>query len=71
MKRQKGIKNIKAEIDFPLIRETKEISLENDDREILKNVVKNIENIIKQDKPPKIKESKICKKCSYFDLCYV
>lgn len=68
---QKGIKNIKAEIDFPLIRETKEISLENDDREILKNVVKNIENIIKQDKPPKIKESKICKKCSYFDLCYV
>lgn len=68
---QKGIKNIKAEIDFPLLRETKKIILEDEDREVLKNVVKNIENIVEQDKPPKIIDSKICKKCSYYDLCYV
>ena len=68
---QKGIKNIKAEIDFPLLRETKKIILEDEDREVLKNVVKNIENIVNQDKPPKIIDSKICKKCSYYDLCYV
>ena len=68
---QKGIKNIKAEIDFPLIRETKKVILEDDDRNILNNVVKNIENIVKQDKPSKTIDSKICKKCSYFDLCYV
>ena len=68
---QKGIKNIKAEIDFPLLRETKKINLENKDREVLKNVMKNIESIAKQDKPPKIINSKICKKCSYYDLCYV
>ncbi len=68
---QKGIKNIKAEIDFPLLRETKKIILEDEDREVLKNVVKNVENIVEQDKPPKIIDSKICKKCSYYDLCYV
>lgn len=66
-----GIRNIKAEIDFPLLRETKKIILEDEDREALKNVVKKIENIVKQDKPPKIIDSKICEKCSYFDLCYV
>ena len=68
---QKGIKNIKAEIDFLLIRETKKVILEDDDRNILNNVVKNIENIVKQDKLSKTIDSKICKKCSYFDLCYV
>lgn len=67
----KGVKNIKAEIDFPLLRETKEIILEEDDRKILDNVVKNIEEIIKQDKPSKVINSNICNKCSYFDLCYV
>ena len=69
--KRNNIKNIKAEIDFPLLRETKKIILEDEDREVLKNVVKNIENIVEQDKPPKIIDSKICKKCSYYDLCYV
>lgn len=67
----KGIKNIKAKIDFPLLRETREVVLEKEDKEILNNVIKNIEEIVKMDKPPKILDSKICNKCSYFDLCYV
>ncbi len=68
---KRGVKNIEAKIDFPLLRETKEIVLEQEDRGILENVIKNIEEIANQDKPPEIIDSKICKKCSYFDLCYV
>lgn len=68
---KRGVENIKAKINFPLLRETKEIILEPEDREILENVITNIEDIASQDKPPKIINSKICKKCSYFDLCYV
>lgn len=68
---KKGINNISAEIDFPLLRETKKVFLENEDRKVIENVIKNIENIISQDKPPKKTDSKICSKCSYFDLCYV
>lgn len=67
----KGIKNITAKIDFPLLRETKEITLEQEDKEILENVIKNIEELAKRDKPPKPIEQKICKKCAYYDLCYV
>lgn len=67
----KGIDNISAKIDFPLLRQTKEVALEAEDKEILDNVTKNIEEIIKMDKPPQIINSNICKKCSYFDLCYV
>ena len=67
----KGVKNIQAKIDFPLLRESKEIILEDEDRKILDNVVKNIQEIIEMDKPPKTINSRICKKCSYYDLCYV
>ena len=67
----KGVKNVKAKIDFPLLRESKEIFLKNEDRNVIKNVTKNIEEIIKMDRPPQLISSKICKKCSYFDLCYV
>lgn len=67
----KGIKNIKAKIDFPLLRETKEVILEEGDRKIIENVIKNIKDIIKIDKPPQKLNTKICNKCSYFDLCYV
>ena len=67
----KGVKNIQAKIDFPLLRESKEIILEDEDRKILDNVIKNIKEIVEMDKPPKTINSKICTKCSYYDLCYV
>ncbi len=67
----RGVQNIQAKIDFPLLRETKEIILEPNDRKILDNVIKNIEELSKKENPPQRIESKICKKCAYYDLCYV
>lgn len=68
---KRGVKNVQAKIDFPLLRETKEINLEKEDTKILENVIQTIEEIGKQEKPPKTLENKICKKCAYYDLCYV
>lgn len=67
----RGVQNITAEIDYPLLRETREVILDDEDREVLSNVIKNIEEIATKDKPPEVLEEKLCKKCSYFDLCYV
>lgn len=67
----KGVENVKAKIDFPLLRETKEIYLEPEDKKQLENIIKNIEEIAQMDKPPKTLNVKICNKCSYFDMCYV
>lgn len=68
---QRGIKNIKAKIDYPLLRETKDIELEDEDRKVLNNVIKNIKDIANTEKTPPIINSKTCKKCAYFDLYYV
>ena len=68
---KRGVKNISAKIDYPLLRETKEIILEDNDRKVLDDIEKNIEDIFKQEKVPKCINKRICKKCAYFDLCYV
>lgn len=68
---EKGVKNIEAKIDYPLLRETKELELSEEDRKIIKNIIINIEQIIQNDKPPKVINSKICRSCAYYDLCYI
>lgn len=68
---KRGVKTIEAKIDFPLLRETKQVSLESEDIKIIENIIKDIEEIVAQEKPPKIINEKICKKCAYYDLCYV
>ena len=68
---KRGVENVRAKIDFPLLRESREINLEDNDREILENVIKSIEDIKIQEKPAELIHSKICKKCAYYDLCYI
>ena len=68
---EKGVKNIQAEIDYPLLHQTEQIILEQNDKKILKKVIEEIEELYRNDKIPKKIDSKICKKCAYYDLCYV
>ena len=68
---QKGVENVKAKIDFPLIKETKDILLNNEDRQALQNVIENIKKIINSNIPIDVIQNKKCKKCAYYDLCYI
>lgn len=68
---KRGVKSVQAQIDYPLMRETKKIYLDDNDREILENIEKNIKDIKRQEKPPHVINKKMCKNCAYYDLCYV
>lgn len=69
---KKGVKNLHAKIDYPLIRESKQITLEEEDRKIIENIIEDIKKIKKMEKPPElIRQKQICKKCAYFDFCYI
>jgi len=68
---KRGVQNIEAEIDYPLLREKVEIVLEEEDKKVLENVINNIQEIIKNSKPPACENEKKCKKCAYYDLCYI
>lgn len=69
--KQKGIFDISAEIDYPLLHERKKICLNKEDIEILEEVKQDIIKIKNMDKPPQVDNQKICKKCAYYDLCFV
>ena len=68
---RKGVKNVKAKIDFPLIKETKVIILNKEDRQAIKEVIVHIQEIINSKIPMDVEQEKKRKKCAYYDLCYI
>ncbi len=72
--KQKGVIR-KGKIEFvENKRESKKIHFvelnETNEKEILK-VVKKINNLINKSKPPKPKFKKHCKKCAYYEYCFI
>ena len=67
----RGVQDIIGKIDYPLIKETKEIFLEERDYTMIETTLRDIENIVQGTVPDKIKQKGICKKCAYYDLCYI
>ena len=69
--KKRGIDIEKGIIDYPEVRERKEIQLSEGDEEHLEKILKEIEEICNKEIPPKILESKTCKKCAYYEFCYI
>lgn len=66
-----GIENACGIIEYPKLRERKQITFTEEDEVYLKEVVIKVLAIINNDIcPPKI-HSMICKSCSYYELCYI
>jgi CRISPR-associated exonuclease Cas4 len=66
----KGVSEVKGIVHYPKSRRKEKVELNENDEKILKEVFQNIINIKSEVNPPKLIESSICKKCSYYDLCY-
>lgn len=66
-----GIEGATAILEYPKLRKTESVLLSETDREFLKETVKKITDLVDSEAcPPKI-NAKICKSCSYYDLCYI
>jgi len=70
LKNKKGIKNLKGIINYPKIREKITVDLDDAKERELMDVIKDIGNIISQN-TPKPEKMKICRKCAYFEFCWV
>lgn len=69
--KNKGFKKLKGIINYPLLKKKVEIFLTQEKEEEIKQIIKNIENIILEDKPPKLEIKSHCRCCSYYELCFV
>ena len=68
---KKGLIGLKGILDYPLLKQTVEVNLTDEDRENLDNIIIGIKEILRKENPPALEKKSICKKCAYFDLCFV
>lgn len=69
--RNKGVDIEKGILDYPLLRKREEIFLDKKEQEELELVLKDVEKIISLELPPNTINKGICKKCAYYELCYI
>ena len=62
---------VTGKIDYPLIRKKQSVELTEDDELKLAAMFDDIVKINEQELPPHVIKAKICKQCSYYELCYV
>lgn len=68
---KKDVKDLKARIDYPLLKKTIEIELNEEDIEIIEKNLEAIKEIVESKVPPNLERKNICKSCAYYDLCFV
>lgn len=68
---QAGIEGVTGRLEYPKLRQTKDVVLTPADAAYLQEVIKQIHTLIEDEHCPPVINSKICKRCSYYDFCYV
>ncbi len=66
-----GIEVQSGLLEYPTERQTEEVWLSEVDREIIKGYLVEIQDIIENEKVPDLIHHSRCKKCSYYDFCYI
>ena len=69
--KKRGIEIEKGILDYPKIKRREEIFLLKEDEKKIEDILKEIEKIVNMEKAPEKINSKICKKCAYYEYCYI
>lgn len=69
--KQRGVYDLKAKIDYPLLKKTLTVELTEEDEKQLELVCSDILEMKKRKTPPGFEQTKICKNCAYHDLCLI
>ncbi|MEO0270094.1 MAG: CRISPR-associated protein Cas4 [candidate division WOR-3 bacterium] len=71
LKHEKGIENVEGIINYPSKRKIVEVKLTPEKEIELQKIFQEIKRIVSLPKPPKPEKKKYCRKCSYFELCWI
>ena len=69
--KQNGIDGVTGILEYPRLRIRNEVLMTDADEIYIKNILPDIQGIIEQENCPTVAKMKICKSCSYNDLCWV
>ena len=66
-----GINGVTGLLEYPTMRQTEKVTLNDVDRKRILEIEKDIASIVGDEHCPAVINSKICKQCSYYEFCYV
>ncbi len=66
-----GIESVSGILEYPKLRKKDKLFLSEPDRDRIIEIENEIQEIIESDNCPDTINSKICKRCSYYDFCFV
>jgi len=69
--KQRGVEDIKGKLDYPLLRQSVDIELTDEDEKYIETVLLDLKDIVTKELPPALEKKRICKNCAYFELCYI
>lgn len=68
---EKGISGVTGVLNYPKLRKTLSVRLSDNDRIKITEIVTEVDAIIHQSEAPPLINKPFCKKCSYYELCYI
>lgn len=68
---KRGVENIKAKIDYPLLKQSIDVEITDEDIIMIEEILVDIERIVAFINPPPLEKKRICKSCAYYDLCFI
>ena len=68
---QHGVEGVTGILEYPKLRETKEVFLTEEDKIWMPKLIEKIEAIVISEFPPDKINKKFCRSCSYYDFCWV
>lgn len=68
--KQKGIEGLTGEINYPKAKRKTQVELLPENENELEKIIQEITMIEQMDVPPDAKLTSLCRKCSYFELCW-
>ena len=66
-----GVDGVSGILEYPTMRHTQKVEIDEADRKQIEEMEKDIENLIQSETCPAVINSKICRNCSYYEFCYV
>ena len=68
---KRGVYNIRGKIDYPLLKQSIDVELSDEDIKEIDEILINIKNTVKASNPPSLDKKRICQSCAYYDLCFI
>lgn len=69
--KKREVDNIKGKIDYPLLKQSIDVELTDQDIILIEEILEDIQKIVTLKNPPILEKKRICKSCAYYDLCFI